>query len=136
MLFCNSFIILVELTNEAKITLDTKLLEIENAKISQENLLTQNKSIEEEKKKLDESFLILNGQYEKFKFTIEQKKHSCSFRKKNSTSCEMLNSPSSTRYNRQKETRNMLEYIHGGLGGAVFGAWDFLRKNSFYPRSN
>ena len=33
-------------------------------------------------KKLDESFLILNGQYEKFKFTIEQKKNSCYFRRK------------------------------------------------------
>lgn len=33
---------------------------------------------------------------------------------------------SSTRYRRKTETKNMLEYIHGGVEGAIYGAWDFL----------
>ena len=33
---------------------------------------------------------------------------------------------SSTRYRRRQETKEMLEYIHGGDEGALYGAWDFL----------
>ena len=29
-------------------------------------------------------------------------------------------------YNRRIETKNILEYIHGGLSGALCGAWDFI----------
>ena len=54
--------------------------------------------------------------------------------KKNSTTCVMINSASSTRYSWPKETKNMLEYIHGGLAGAFFAAWDFLRKNSTHDQ--
>ena len=28
------------------------------------------------------------------------------------------------------ETKDVLEYIHGGSAGAIFGAWDFLCKNT------
>ena len=33
---------------------------------------------------------------------------------------------SSTRYRRRQETKEMLECIHGGDEGALYGAWDFL----------
>ena len=33
----------------------------------------------------------------------------------------------STRFDRQKETRNALECIHGGKFGALLGAQDFLQ---------
>ena len=33
---------------------------------------------------------------------------------------------SSTRYRRRQETKEILEYIHGGDEGALYGAWDFL----------
>ena len=34
----------------------------------------------------------------------------------------------STRYKRQKETKDVLAYIHGGMQGAIFGAWDFSSR--------
>ena len=33
------------------------------------------------------------------------------------------------RYRRWQETKNALEYIHGGEEGALLGAWDFLTTN-------
>ena len=39
--------------------------------------------------------------------------------------CDTSNS---TRYNRQNDTRSMLEYVHGGREGAIFGAWDFIQR--------
>ena len=40
----------------------------------------------------------------------------------------MIYSNSSTRYARHNETKDVLEYIHGGKEGAILGAWDFLSK--------
>ena len=36
----------------------------------------------------------------------------------------------SVRYRRRQETSDVLEYIHGGEAGAVFGAWDFISSSS------
>lgn len=48
-------------------------------------------------------------------------------REKHPTTWETINdSTSSTHYNRRKDTKTLLEYIHGGSNGAVYGAWDFL----------
>ena len=42
----------------------------------------------------------------------------------------MIKNPkSTTRYKRREETEEALRYIHGGLDGAIFGAWDFLVGN-------
>ena len=50
-------------------------------------------------------------------------------REKTPTTWESINDSSCTRrYNRQGETKKMLEYIHRGSDGALFGAWDFLVK--------
>ena len=39
----------------------------------------------------------------------------------------MINdSSSSARYRRREESKNILEYIHGGKEGSIFGAWDYL----------
>lgn len=34
------------------------------------------------------------------------------------------------RYRRRHETKNVLEYIHGGEEGALLGAWDFVAANA------
>ena len=45
----------------------------------------------------------------------------------NATTFEIISGfKSSTRYRRRQETKEMLQYIHGGDGGALHGAWDFL----------
>ena len=42
----------------------------------------------------------------------------------------MIKNPkSTTRYKRREETEEALRYIHGGLDGAIFDAWDFLVGN-------
>ena len=37
-----------------------------------------------------------------------------------------------THYRRRNETKNILQYIHGGSEGAVYGAWDFLTNSTSY----
>ncbi|XP_078372353.1 uncharacterized protein LOC144656016 [Oculina patagonica] len=47
------------------------------------------------------------------------------------TTFEMVNNPhSSTRYRRRQETKNILEFIHGGEEGSIYGAWDYLQSNA------
>jgi len=49
----------------------------------------------------------------------------------NPTTYEMVtNTKSSTRYRRRQETRDVLEYVHGGDDGAVYGAWDFATSSA------
>jgi len=46
----------------------------------------------------------------------------------------MGNVTSSTHYRRRNETKNILQYIHGGSTGAIFGAWDFLTHATTYAQ--
>ena len=58
---------------------------------------------------------------------LNQKQFSRTKRELNLTTFENINdSANRTHYNRRIETKNILEYIHGGLFGALFGAWDFI----------
>jgi len=53
----------------------------------------------------------------------------------NPTTDEMMgNVTSSTHYRRRNETKNILQYIHGGSTGAIFGAWDFLTHATTYAQ--
>ena len=40
----------------------------------------------------------------------------------------MIGKTCSTRYKRQEETKDLLEYVHGGSDGSIFGAWDYIRR--------
>ena len=42
----------------------------------------------------------------------------------------VTNVNSSTRYRRRHETKNVLEFIHGGKEGALYGAWDYVSFSS------
>ena len=37
---------------------------------------------------------------------------------------------SSTRFQRRDKTKSVLQCVHGGEDGAIFGAWDFLSANA------
>ena len=37
---------------------------------------------------------------------------------------------SSIRYRRKKETKNILEFVHGRFEGSIYGAWNFLKSNA------
>ena len=85
------------------------------------------KQIEEQEQRLKE----LTQTYDKLKLLLEQKDYSRRRRSKASTSYEMINDfKSSTRYRRREETKNMLEFIHGGVEPSLYGAWDFLAANA------
>lgn len=85
------------------------------------------KQIKEQEQRLKE----LNQTYEKLKVLLEQKDYSRRRRSQASTSHEMINdSRSSTRYRRREETKNVLEFIHGGVEPSLYGAWDFLAANA------
>ena len=58
---------------------------------------------------------------------MDQKQYARTQRQNKPTTEATINdSGDSTRYKRQKETKNALEYIDGGEKGALYGAWDFL----------
>ena len=58
---------------------------------------------------------------------LNQKQFSRTKRELNPTTFENINdSANRTHYNRRIETKNILEYIHGGLSGPLFGVWDFI----------
>ncbi len=64
------------------------------------------------------------------KTLLDQKGYARTRRENTSTTLETItNTDSSTRYRRRKETKNVLEYIHGGEEGALLGAWDFVAAN-------
>ena len=70
---------------------------------------------------------LLQQQYEKLKSILNEKKFSRTKRELNQTTFENINDSSNrTHYNSRTETKHILEYIHGGLSGALFGAWDFI----------
>ena len=80
-----------------------------------------------EEEKLDE----VSKQYQKLKTLLQQKQQSRTRRENTSTTLETItNAKSGTRYRRRDETKNVLEFIHGGEDGALFGAWDFLSGNA------
>ena len=78
-------------------------------------------------KENEEKLKELQGESDKLKTLFDQKQHSKARRANTSTTVETVSSTSSsTRYRRRQETQHVLEYIHGGNRGAVYGAWDFL----------
>ena len=79
----------------------------------------------------EEKVKELNEQYHKFKSLLEQKGFSVSRRQNTTTTYEMVtNVNSSTRYRRRHETKNVLEFIHGGKEGSLYGAWDYVSSTA------
>jgi len=85
--------------------------------------MTIEEELKEKRSKLDE----INVQYNKLRILLEQKQQSRSRRNNAPTTFETINTfNSSMRYRRRNETKDILEFIHGGLDGAIYGAWDFI----------
>ena len=62
---------------------------------------------------------------------MEQKGFARKRRENAPTTETMINSStSSTRYRRKEETKNILEYIHGGKESSLYGAWDYLKSHA------
>ena len=80
---------------------------------------------EDQVKQQEEKVTQLNEQYHKFKSFLERKGFSVARRKNASTSYDVItNVSSSTKFRRRQETKNVLEFIHRGKEGSIYGAWD------------
>ena len=85
------------------------------------------RELAEQQEKLNE----ITSQYEKLKTLLDQKGYSRTRRENTRTTLEHITSrTSSLRFRRRKETKNVLEYIHGGEEGSLIGAWDYLAANA------
>ena len=85
------------------------------------------KDAKEKAKKHEDDLELLKKEYNRFKLMLGQTQQGRSKRTQNATTFEIISDfKSSTRYIRRQETKEMLEYIHGGDEGALYGAWDFL----------
>ena len=62
----------------------------------------------------------------KLTLLADKKNYGKTRREKNATT---LCPKSTNKYLRREETRQILEYIHGGKQGALNGAWDYLSSN-------
>ena len=97
---------------------------LEDTKGQQEQL---NWEMEEKQKALEE----INKKYEKLKVLLEQKGYARTRRQNTTTTYEMINNRnSSTRFRRKEERRNILQFIHGGEEGSLYGAWDYLTSHA------
>ena len=69
----------------------------------------------------------INTHYQKLRVLLEQKGYARKRRQNIPTNEKMIGSRcSSTRFRRREETKNVLEYIHGGKEASVYGCWDYL----------
>ena len=97
---------------------------MEETKGQQERLT---KEMEEKQKALDE----INRKYEKLKVLLEQRGYARTRMQNLETTFEMINNrTSTTRFRHKLETKNILQFIHGGEEGSLYGAWDYLRSHA------
>ena len=97
---------------------------MEETKGQQEQLT---KEMEEKQKALDE----INRKYEKLKVLLEQRGYARTRRQNVETTFGMINNRiSTTRFRRKLETKNILQFIHGGEEGSLYGAWDYLTSHA------
>ncbi|XP_078374894.1 uncharacterized protein LOC144658346 [Oculina patagonica] len=86
------------------------------------------KLLQDAKDKVEEQLRdleLLKKEYDRFKIMLGQTQQATSTRIQNATNFDLItDSKNSTRYRRRQETKNVLEYIHGGEEAAVLGAWD------------
>ena len=86
--------------------------------------------VETDLTELEGTFKNLKARYDKVKILNDQNEYGRKRREEVPTSFDMIKNPKSTTwYKRREETEEALRYIHGGLDGAIFGAWDFLVGN-------
>ena len=122
---------------EKKITSDINNLSSKKIKLEEANRDTDSRletsvveinSLIATKNELDTEVAKLNEEFERVKLILTPTSRGRLLREKNPTSEEMIGKTCSTRYKRQEETKDLLEYVHGGSDGSIFGAWDYIRR--------
>ena len=94
-------------------------------------LSNETESVRIEKENIEKELITIKEQYDKLRSVLEQKAYTRKRRENTATTYETISySSSSRRYRRRKESQNILEYIHGGKEGAIYGAWYFVAANA------
>ena len=93
-----------------------------------EKYITEKEVAEQKVVKQQQKLSKINKQYDKLKTLFERKDQSRTCRENTRTTHEIItNNKSGTR---REETKNVLEFIHGGEEGTLYGAWDFLSSTA------
>ena len=91
----------------------------------------QKGAVEVELDDMEKRLHNVTKEYEKLKVVLEQKQNAKKVRQNSSTTFEMINNPqSSTRYRRRRETKNVVDFIHGGEEASLYCAWDYLSSSA------
>ena len=78
-------------------------------------------------KEQQDSLEALKKEFSRFKLMLGQTQQARSKCAQNATFFDMITDiKSSTPYRQQQESKDVLEYIHGGEEGAMFDAWDLI----------
>ena len=92
--------------------------------------LSQQEMIKTLKVKYAEEEQVLLEENNKLKLIYEQRASSRTRRENNPTTFDTITSRTSTlRFDKKKETKQVLEYLHGGSFASLLGAWDYLQTN-------
>lgn len=95
---------------------------------SVEELRNEVQEISDRKKYQEVKLKECQEEFEKLKLLIEQKGYARKRRENLPTTSDIINSSThSVKYRRREETKSLLEYIHGGKIGSLYGAWDYLK---------
>ena len=102
-------------------------MDIIQAQSLQDQIAEEKRKFEEEKNNIDIEVQSLLSNLQKYKLIYEKQAQAKSKRENAPITWDTINDvTNSTRYSRQQETKDVLQYIHGGMEGAIFGTWDFF----------
>lgn len=103
--------------------------EIISAALERDSIKTETDILKQRKEKEEQQYKELQEKYDQLKLLLRQPGYSKTRRENNETTLELISSKNTTKYRRRKETTDLLEFVHGGNSGAVYGAWDYLSKS-------
>ena len=106
--------------------IDTKRIQVEKFNADIVSKTEEKAALDLENEQMKQELEKFNDAFRTLKLISERKYYAQTQRQKNPTTWELIKSSKSTKYNRQKESMELLKYIHGGDEAAVFGAWDAL----------
>jgi hypothetical protein len=97
--------------------------------------IERREEVDGEVAEIEQHLQNISQEYVKLKTLMDQKGYARTRRQNTKTTIDMISDLcSSVRYRRRQETKNVLEYIHGGevaaVLGAVLGAWDFVTAHA------
>ena len=103
--------------------------EIVSTALERDAIKNETEKLIKKKEEEEHQFNELSEKYNQLKLLLRKPDFAKTKRQNNETTQKMISSVNTTRYRRRKETKDLLEFVHGGESGAVYGAWDYLSKS-------